>query len=208
VTATVNHADKSAQTDYPIQDVLAQRYSPRAFASTPVERETLLSLLEAARWSPSSRNAQPWRFIVATKDNADAYNKLLSVLNENNQRWASTAPVLMLAIAEVEVPGTGRTNSKALYDLGQAVAHFTVEATARDLYLRQMGGIHPDKAAEIYNVPEGYQVVVAIALGYRAAADVLPDDLAARERDATRSRQPLNALVFGDDFGTESDLFE
>lgn len=208
MTITTETHEKTAQTDYPIQDVLARRYSPRAFADRLVERETLLSLLEAARWSPSSRNAQPWRFIVATKDNPDAYQKLLSVLKDSNQRWASTAPVLMLAIAEVEAPQTGRSNSKALYDLGAAVAHLTVEATARDLYLRQMGGIYPDKAAEIYNVPDGYQVVVGLALGYRGSADVLPDDLAERERQSARSRQPLKALVFGDTFGMESDLFE
>lgn len=205
MTATTSPVDKRATTEYPINDTLAQRYSPRAFADTLVDRETLLSLFEAARWAPSSRNAQPWRFIVATKDTPDAYAKMLRVLNESNQRWAGNAPVLMLAIAELENADSGRVNGKALYDLGAAVAHLTVEASTRDLYLRQMGGIYPDKAAELYNVPDGYQVVVGLALGYRGETDDLPDDIAARE-SAPRSRQPLEAMVFSGEFGNPSDL--
>lgn len=204
---TMNTFDKHATTEYPINDLLAQRHSPRAFADTSVDRETLLSLFEAARWAPSSRNAQPWRFIVATQQNPDAYARMLSVLNENNQRWAGNAPVLMLAIAEVEDPNSGRANNKAFYDLGAAVAHLTVEASARNLYLRQMGGILPEKAAELYKVPQGYQVVVGVAIGYRGDAAALPDEIAAREQ-MPRIRQPLDAMVFSGEFGTASDLLD
>lgn len=199
--------ERRAATDHPIHDLLAARYSPRAFASTPVPRATLLSLFEAARWAPSSRNAQPWRFIVATRDDAEAYANLLSVLNESNRRWAGNAPVLMLTVAEVQPPERDRPNSKALHDLGQAVAHLTVEAMARGLYLRQMGGILPERGASLYRVPPGYEVVTGLALGYPAEPEALPDDLAERER-APRQRRPLDETFFGGAFGTPSPLLD
>ncbi len=177
-----------------LPDLLAERYSPRAFDSDrPVEREKLVALFEAARWAPSSMNRQPWRFIVATKDNPEAYDKLYNVLKSGNQRWAGNAPVLILAITE-RLTERGE-NKNARHDLGQAVAHLTVQATAMGLGLRQMGGILADEARAAYGIPDDYDVLNAIALGYPADPDTLPDDLAARERKP-RTRNPLSAFVF------------
>ncbi len=123
--------NRQTQNDHPLDDTLRERYSPRAFRTEPIATDVLLQLLEAARWAPSSYNQQPWRFIVATQDDPEAYEKLFGVINESNQRWAGNAPVLMLTMAEIE--HGDRTNRNAHHDVGQAVAYLTVQATALGL---------------------------------------------------------------------------
>ncbi|MEO0560904.1 MAG: nitroreductase family protein [Chloroflexota bacterium] len=195
--------DKATETIYPLIDPIENRYSPRDYDPTrPVEPAKLRSLFEAARWAPSSRNQQPWRFIVATKDDPAAYDKLFSILMEGNQRWAHTAPVLMLTMTERE--RDGRVNKNARHDLGQAVAYLTIQAESMGLSLRQMGGIYADKARDLYNVPAEYDVLNGIALGYK----VSPGDLAAGNAKP-REREPLSAFVFSEwetaaDFVNES----
>src|SRR3954451_10805439 len=100
-------------TDYPVHELIAKRWSPRAFADTPVEPEKLRSLFEAARWAASSGNEQPWRYIVATKSSQPEYDRLLSVLVERTQLWAKSAPVLALSVAILErgSPAGGPTGS-------------------------------------------------------------------------------------------------
>ncbi|MEL7235686.1 MAG: nitroreductase family protein [Chloroflexota bacterium] len=184
-----------ANTDHPIHPLLQQRYSARAYSNQPVDTETLLSVLEAARWAPSSRNSQPWRFIVATKADPEAYQKLFDIIKPGNQPWAGNAPVLMLVVTHT---GTGDDYRQiALYDAGQAVAHLTVQAQSHGLSLRQMGGIYGSAATEAYNIPEDYQVMVGIALGYPDVPESLPEQLAERER-RPRTRQPLDDMVFGE----------
>ena len=138
---------KTAITSVPIHDILAERWSARAYTDQPVEPEKLISLFEAVRWTASSRNDQPWRFLVATKDNPDAWEKMFSVLKEGNQRWAKDAYVLMVTATLSE---TGRN---AQHDLGQAVANLSAQATAHGLALRQMGGIERDKPAKSTRFP-------------------------------------------------------
>jgi len=194
---------KPANNDYPILDVLEQRWSARAYdPDRLVEREKLLSIFEAARWTPSSMNLQPWRFIVATRDNPAAFDKLLSIINEKNQRWAKNAPVLWLGMTLAQV--RGREHKNARHDLGEAVANMTAQATAFGLSIRQMGGILPEKAREIYNIPAEYEILNAAALGYAAPPETLPEDLAVRER-AERQRHPLSTFVF-DEWGQPSAL--
>lgn len=93
--------EKSAETQYPIHELLQRRWSPRAFSDKPVRPEHVRSLLEAARWAPSSNNEQPWNFLVATKENQVDYERLLSCLRNTNQMWAQLAPVLAMSIAKL-----------------------------------------------------------------------------------------------------------
>ena len=88
---------KPAQTGEPIHQLITHRWSPRIFEDRPVEPEKLRSLFEAARWAASSYNAQPWSFIVATKDDAANYQRVLDTFVEFNQGWAKSAPVLALS---------------------------------------------------------------------------------------------------------------
>lgn len=162
--------------------------------------EDLKSLFEAARWAASSYNEQPWRYIIATRDDAVAFDKLLSCLIDANQVWARFAPVLALGIAKRTFSRNGAPNRVALHDLGASSASLTFEAGARGLVVHQMGGIHRDKARALYQIPDDFEVVTALAVGYSGTPSGLPDEC--RERDsAPRERIPLKELVFAGSWG-------
>jgi len=196
---------KLADTTYPIEEFLKRRWSPRAFSDRPVEPEKLLSLWEAARWAASTGNEQPWYFIVASKEDAAEYARLLSCLRENNQQWASRAPVLMVSVAKLAFEANGQPNRHAFHDVGLAVANLILQATALGLYVHQMAGIYPDKVRELYGVPEGFEPVAGIVLGYLGDPASLPEDLRQREL-AQRVRKPLETFVFQRAWGQTSPL--
>jgi nitroreductase len=134
--------DKPAKNDFPILDQLRDRWSPRAFSNRPVPPESLRSVLEAARWAPSAYNRQPWRFIVAVREQNQAqYDAAFACLNEWNQRWAGAAPVLLFVVAEMQFEN-GKDNLHAFYDAGQAIAGLTVQATTLGLFVHQMAAIY------------------------------------------------------------------
>src|SRR5262249_43307499 len=186
---------KPAPTDYPIEDVLRRRWSPRAFSDQPVEAEKLQSLFEAARWAPSSFNEQPWSFIVATKEQQQEHARLLSCLVEGNQTWAQLAPVLMVSVAKLNFEKTGKPNRHAFHDVGLAMGNLLVEATALGLWVHQMAGFFPERVREIYSVPDAYEPVAAAAIGYAADGEVLPEPFRTREL-AGRSRKPISSFLF------------
>ena len=187
--------EKPAPTDYSIEELIRRRWSPRAFADRMVEREKLASLFEAARWAPSSFNEQPWSFIVATKDKPDEYARLLSCLMEKNQQWAQLAPVLMVSVAKLNFGKTGKPNRHAFHDVGLAMGTMLVQATALGLFVHQMAGFSPDKVREAFAVPEGFEPVAAIAVGYAADPEVLPESF--REQEVgPRQRRPISKFVF------------
>ena len=196
-------AEKKASTDYPIHELLTQRWSPYAFDPRPVAEADLRSLFEAARWAPSSYNEQPWRYIVATKDDPDQFQRLLSCLVEANQIWAKAAPVLALGVASLRFAANAKDNRAAVHDLGLASGSLLVEATARGLAVHQMIGILPDKAREVYGIPDGFEAWTGIAIGYKGDPTSLSDRL--RERDlALRQRKPLGDFVFSGGWGNPS----
>jgi nitroreductase len=196
---------KQAALDHPIHDLLARRWSPYAFADRPVPVEDLRSLFEAARWAASSYNEQPWRYIVATKENPAEFERVLSCLVEGNQPWAKGAPVLALGCAALKFAANNTPNAVALHDLGQASAALTVEATARGLFVHQMAGILPDRARELYQIPADAQPLTGVAIGYLGSPDALPE--AYRKRDlAPRQRKPLVEFVFAKQWGAGADL--
>src|SRR6476619_4807187 len=105
--------EKPAETHYPIHDLLRQRWSPRAFSDRAVSHDVLCSLMEAARWAPSSSNEQPWSFLVATKDQPAQFQRMLGCLVEGNRRWVKDAPLLMITVAAKNFARTGKPNSHA-----------------------------------------------------------------------------------------------
>lgn len=149
-----------------LNQLLAKRYSPRSFSAQPVEMATLHTILDAARLAPSCFNEQPWRFIYATKAQAEEYARLLSCLNEKNQSWANKAPVLMIGIAKKTFTNNDKPNQHALYDTGAAVGFMTLKATEENVYMHQMAGFMPQKAKGLLHIPVGYEPVVMMALGY------------------------------------------
>ena len=195
---------KTASTDYPINDLLRNRWSPRAYSPQPVETEKIKNFLEAARWSPSASNQQPWRFIIGFKGD-ETYNKLVDSMVEFNRLWAVTAPVLLLAIAKT-TNHKGEPNTAAVYDLGQSVAHLTFQATADGLYVHQMGGFDAAKTIEAFEIPGEYRVMTIIAVGTIGDPELLHENL--RKMEITpRERIKIQDLVFSGSFGKPSEVF-
>ena len=187
--------EKPAENQYPIHELIRQRWSPVAFNTRPIEPEKIASLLEAARWAASCFNEQPWSFIVATQDNTQEYEKLFSCLVEANQKWAKDAPLLILSVAKLSFARNNKPNRHALHDLGFAVGNLTLQAQSFGLFVHQMGGFDADKARTLYNIPDDYEPVAAIAVGYPGNITQLEEDLQQREL-SPRSRKPLTDFVF------------
>ncbi len=187
-------SDRRADTDAPIHDLLAERWSPRSYdPSGQIDETELASLLEAARWAPSSMNLQPRRFIVARRG-TEEFDAVVARLSSGNVGWASHASVLIVTVAELRT-ADGQEIGSAAYDLGQSIAHLSVQAHALGLHVRQMGGIDAAALAERFGVPERFRVTTVVAVGRHAAEDVDVDP-GHRDRDAApRSRKPLAELV-------------
>ncbi|HMF11560.1 MAG TPA: nitroreductase family protein [Gemmataceae bacterium] len=196
---------KQANPDHPISEQIAKRWSPYEFSDRAVSKDDLRSLFEAARWAPSSYNEQPWSYIVATKDDVENFKKVLSCLVEGNQAWASAAPVLAIGCTSLNFTRNGQPNAAAIHDLGLASGNLCLEATARGLCVHQMIGILPDKAREVFHVPEVVRPLTALAIGYAADPAQLPQQI--KDRDQTpRKRKTLAEFVFGGDWGTASGI--
>jgi nitroreductase len=186
-------SERAADTSVRLLPALAERWSPRAFDPTAsVDEEKLTAALEAARWSPSANNTQPWRFIVARRGGA-AFEAIEENLMGFNKAWAGSASVLMVALAEViDAEGTERRFAK--YDLGQAVAHLSVQAHHDGLHVHQMGGFEVDGLRAAFDIDDRFLPVSITALGILGDPDALPAAL--RERELSpRSRAALDDLL-------------
>jgi nitroreductase len=191
---------KPAVTDAPVHELIKNRWSPRAFSEKPVAPQVLRSLFEAARWAPSSNNEQPWAYLVATKDDAQNFAKMLGVLVEFNANWAKHAPVIALSVAHLKTNRDGKPNRVALHDVGSATAQLTFEANARGLLVHQMAGFDAEKARQMFAIPPDWEPVAAIAIGYPGSPESLPEKLREREL-APRIRKPVGEFVMTGSWG-------
>lgn len=190
---------KRAAISHVIHPLLAERWSPRSFADRDVPPEAIRSLLEAARWAPSCVNEQPWRFVLAQRQTPE-FERLLACLTESNQQWAAKAGTLLVTVAKARFDRTGKPNLHAWHDVGLAMAQLTVQATSMGLAVHQMAGIDRERARDLLRIPEGFEVVTGVAIGYPGSLDALADDLRAREI-ATRSRLGHEQFAFLGRFG-------
>jgi len=187
--------NKRAETDHEIHTLLAERWSPVAYDPRPIPDKVLGSLLEAARWAPSCFNDQPWFFLVARRQNSEEFERMLECLVEGNRVWARNASVLMITAARTTFQRNDKPNRFAGHDLGLAVGGLLVQATVMGLAVHQMGGFDPAKAREYYGIPEGFEPLTAVAIGYRDDPSTLSDDMRTREMQP-RERKPLASFVF------------
>ena len=192
--------EKPTITEIPLIESISRRWSPRAFATTPVSQDRLRQLLEAARWAPSCYNAQPWPFIVGTQDNPETFRKLSKCLVPVNQSWAAKAPVLMLALAELNFAHNGKPNRHAAHDVGLALGNLLNQATILGLQAHLMAGFSGDTARELFAVPDTHDPVTMLALGYPGDPESLPDTLREKEL-APRTRKSLDEIAFGGTLG-------
>jgi nitroreductase len=199
--------EKPADSLLPLNALVKRRWSPRAFSDQPVPDALLQLVFEAARWSASSFNEQPWSFVYAERHlSPQAFAGFLSCLNERNQAWAKRAPLLIFALTKQRFDNGGKPNRHAEYDLGQSVATMSLQATESGLSLHQMAGFDPDKARLLCKVPDTHTVLTAIAMGYGVREDAIPPELKETEL-APREREAAASFVFKGNFG-ESGLYE
>ena len=178
--------NKSANTDAPILEVLAERWSPRAYSPEAIDEAKLASALEAARWSPSAGNSQPWRFIVARRG-SEAFDKIAASLVGFNGAWAPKAPALLVGLYTELRDGQGNLRPTPLYDLGQAMAHLSVQAHHDGLHVHQMTGFDPAAVSAAFELAADVKPFVVATIGTVGSPDDLDDVLAERER-APRER--------------------
>ncbi|WP_100814384.1 nitroreductase family protein [Microbacterium lacus] len=182
-----------APTEAPILDVLAERWSTRVYdADAPLDESALQSALEAARWTPSANNTQPWRFIVARRGTPE-FETVHTALRGFNQSWTAAASALVVFVAETETED-GKPLRMAAYDLGQAAAHFTVQAHASGLHTHQMGGFDGQAIADAFGLDSRFVPMTVMSVG--SLGDIKQVDEDVRERElAPRSRHSVSDLV-------------
>lgn len=194
--------EKKAITQKPIHELIANRWSGRAFAPDhDISQEQLISLLEAARWAPSCYGDQPWRFIICKKSiNEEAWNNAFSCLSEGNQSWASEAPVLILVSADSMLTKNNMPNRWGQYDAGAASMSLCLQATDLGLMVHQMGGFDAEKARKIFAIPDQFTPMAMMAIGYQLPLDSIPEDKKEREL-SERQRRPLAENFFEGNWG-------
>jgi nitroreductase len=194
--------EKPAITQYEIHPIINNRWSPRSFSSKPVSSESLQRIFEAARWAPSSFNEQPWRFIIGIKGDK-TWEMIYDTLIEFNRKWAKLAPVLIMSIGSKILSKNEKPNKMYIYDVGQSVSYITFQAMHEGLRVHQMGGFSAEKAIELFNIPNDYQPLTVIAIGYQGDPGLLDEELKKTEI-GSRSRKELKVLVYEEKFGNTS----
>lgn len=186
-------APRRAQTSAPIHDLLAERWSPRSYVPDhEIDDDEVTALLEAARWAPSAQNRQPRRF-VAGRRGTDVHAAIASAINERNQVWAPRASLLVLGLVE-RVGSDGAQQRFAEYDLGQAVAHLSIQAQHLGLSVRQMGGFDAETAARTLDVDHRFEPFVVVAVGRATSPQDLEPDFAPRDT-GPRERLTIDEVV-------------
>ena len=184
------------QPEHPIDVVFLDRWSPRAFAADTITEEELLGLLEAARWAPSAYNSQPARFIYGRRG-TPAFDKLLGLLVPANQSWARQAAALVFVASNslMRPPGQDKDvpSRSHTFDAGAAWMSFALQAQLRGWYTHGMVGADFERAFAELDVPQGYRLECAIALGRIGDRASLPEALQGRELPS--GRKPLAEIA-------------
>jgi Nitroreductase len=186
--------EKPVQTSFALAAPIVRRWSPRAFRPVAVEREKVHTLLEAARWAPSAYNEQPWRFVVALRDTPEFF-PMLACLAEPNQVWARQSGALLAGVVLRNFTHNGKPNRWFHHDLGLAVENLLLQATLEGLFGHPMAGFSPAQVQETFQIPQEYDPLVMIALGYPGDPEALPEDLREREYEE-RTRKEHRELFF------------
>jgi nitroreductase len=173
--------------EYDVDPLFVNRWSPRSMTGGSLEEREFLPLFEAARWAPSSRNEQPWRFLYATRDGED-WETFLSLPYEKNRQWASDAAVLVVVCSKTTFEYDGSPNGTHAFDTGAAWQNLALEGTRRGLAVHAMAGFDDEKAVRTLNVPDEYAVHAMVAIGVHAPAE-------ASESEHPNDRKPLERIV-------------
>jgi nitroreductase len=188
---------KSRKPDHPIQSLILNRWSPRAMSGEEITEQELKSLLEAARWAPSSYNAQPWRFIYARRSHP-SFPTFVDLLVEFNRLWAPKAAVLGVVASRKTFEKGNKPSHTHAYDAGAAWENFALEGCSRNLVVHGMEGFDYDKAKKVLKIPDEYEVHAMFAVGKKAPAESLPPDL--QQREVPSGRKKVEEFAFEGSF--------
>ncbi len=183
-----------------LNEIIEKRRSIRAFSNETLTDAQINVLFEAAKKAPSSMNEQPWNFIFAERNDKENFDKMLKILNETNRIWAQNSALLVLSVAKMNFDFNGKENKYAYHDVALAEANLIFQATSMNLYSHVMGGFNPSLAKEIFEIPDGYEPVAAIAIGYKGDTENLPENLQLRENSVS-TRKEISEFVFTGKFG-------
>jgi nitroreductase len=189
--------DKRAKTENTLNPLFENRWSPRAFSEKPVDKNTIKKFLEAASWSASSYNEQPWRFMVGIKGEGTTWNNIFESVNEWNQQWVKNAPILILASAKKHFSRNHKENRHYFYDTGQAVSAMVLQAMEDEVYAHQMAGFDPEVCIDKFKIPSEFVPVVVVAMGYKGEPQELKEEYQKAEF-AERSRKALDEIAFAE----------
>ncbi|MFN7103648.1 MAG: nitroreductase family protein [Pseudorhizobium sp.] len=190
-------------SEQPIDAFFLDRWSPRAFTGEAMSRETMLTILDAGHWAPSSGNNQPWRFIYALRE-TENFAVLLDLLAPGNQRWAQNGSALIIFVSRsfrLSKDGERKPAYTHSFDTGSSWFSIACQAMKLGYHAHGMEGMDRDKAVQVLGIPEGYRVEAAAAIGKIASKETLPEDL--REREVQSQRKTLSEVAFEGRFAGE-----
>lgn len=188
--------------EHPIDPLIANRWSPRAMSGEPITKNELMSLFEAARWAPSSYNAQPWRFIYGVRG-MPQWDKLFDLLVPFNKSWAKNGGALILALSRKTFERNGEPSPTHSLDTGAATENLMLQATSQGLVSHGMEGFDYDRARKELNIPDDYDVEAMYVIGRPAAASTLPEEL--RSKEVSGPRKTVSEFIFEGEFPKESE---
>lgn len=187
------------RSDYDILPLMLNRWSPRSMTGEALSDDELFPLFEAARWAPSSYNAQLWRFILARRQDPAEFEALLALTDAANRAWAKDAAALVVVVSRRLFETTGKPAVTHGFDAGAAWENLALEAARRGLVAHGMQGFDYARAARDLGVPAEFDVLAMIAIGRRGPPEKLPERAQAQEHPSTR--RPLSEILFEGRYG-------
>jgi nitroreductase len=189
------------QLEYDIDTIFPNRWSPRAMSGESLSNDELMALFDAARWAPSCNNAQPWRFIYASRDSVH-WEQLFSLLMEGNQAWCKNAAALVVIVSSTLFEYNGKPYRTHSYDTGAAWATLALQGSLKGLVVHGMAGFYYDRARTELGIPDDYNVEAMCAIGRPGNKDDLSESL--REREVVSPRKPVAEITMEGTFQSSS----
>ena len=181
------------KSEFSVDDLFIDRWSPRAMSGEEISEEELFSLFEAARWAPSSYNNQPWRFLYGMRDSQN-WDRFYNLMGDFNQKWAVNASVLIVVAAKTTFDHNDKPNRTFSFDTGAAWMNLALQGWLKGFVVHAMAGFDYDRAKRDLNVPDGYEVQAMIAVGKPGEKGKLPENIQKSEKP--NSRKNISEFVF------------
>jgi nitroreductase len=182
---------EARHSDRPVDQSFLDRWSPRAMSGEPIEPADLMVLFEAARWAPSSGNAQPWRMMYGRRDTPQ-WPLFFDLLNDRNKLWCVNAAALVV-FASRAITDSGRASVTHSYDTGAAWENFALQGTLKGYVVHGMQGFNYERAKQVLEIPDECRVEAMAAVGRPGRIEDLEETFRAREKPS--DRKPLAAFV-------------